>query len=126
MGQLLSSQLSDFGLPVIEDGQEEHADLWVADETERPNEPSETTGLLGPHQAIGEGSPIAFVAAGEELADGLLEFVVLRLQKLDELLAVGLDVIGVQPVEGVGRLKPDLVCGISHGQDQSVEELGHL
>ena len=81
MGQLLSSQLSDFGLPVIEDGQEEHTDLRVADQTERPNEPSETLGLLGPHQAIGERSPIAFITAGEELADGLLEFVVLCLQQ---------------------------------------------
>ena len=111
---------------MIEEGQEEHADVWIADETERPNEPSETIGLLGPHKAIGECSPFAFVAAGEEFADGLLEFVVLCLQQLDELLAVGLDVRGGQPVEGVGRLKPDFVCRISNGQNQPFEELGHL
>ena len=43
----------------------------VADETERPNETSEAIGPLGPHKAIGERSPIAFVAAGEQFADGL-------------------------------------------------------
>ena len=49
MVQLLSSQLSNVTLLVIEKGQEEHADLWVADETERPNESPESIGLLGPH-----------------------------------------------------------------------------
>ena len=49
MVQLLSGQLSDVALLVIQDGQEEHADLWVADETECLNEPPETSALLGPH-----------------------------------------------------------------------------
>ena len=124
--QLLSSQLSDVAILVIEDGQEEHADLWVADETECPNEPPETSGLLGPHQAIGERSPIALETFGEEFAGSLLELVVLCLQQLDESLAVGSDVVRVQPVEGVGRLKPDLIGGIFHDPDQPVEEFGHL